>query len=60
MDEVVFTLKTWQSYLYRVKLQIYTDHKSLKYIFTQKELNVRQRRWMELVADYELDIAYNP
>ena len=39
---------------------IYTDYKSLKYIFTQKELNVRQRRWLELMADYDIDLQYHP
>jgi hypothetical protein len=42
------------------KCQVYTDHKSLKYIFTQKDLNLRQRRWLELIKDYELDIHYHP
>jgi hypothetical protein len=42
------------------KCQIYTDHKSLKYIFTQKDLNLRQRRWLELIKDYDLDIHYHP
>jgi hypothetical protein len=42
------------------KCQIYTDHKSLKYIFTQKGLNLRQRRWLELIKDYDLDIQYHP
>ena len=41
-------------------MQVFTNHKSLKYIFTQAELNLRQRRWVELLADYDLDIAYNP
>ncbi|KAF8088070.1 hypothetical protein N665_0555s0002 [Sinapis alba] len=45
---------------YGAKVQILTDHKSLKYIFTQPELNLRQRRWMEFVADYDLEIAYHP
>lgn len=60
MAAVVFALKIWRSYLYGAKVQVFTDHKSLKYIFTQPELNLRQRRWMELVADYDLDIAYHP
>jgi hypothetical protein len=42
------------------KCDIYTDHKSLKYIFTQSELNMRQRRWLELITDYELNIHYHP
>ncbi|WZY99789.1 hypothetical protein YC2023_072118 [Brassica napus] len=60
MAAVVFALKIWRSYLYGAKVQILTDHKSLKYIFTQPELNLRQRRWMEFVADYNLDITYYP
>ncbi|KAJ3708376.1 hypothetical protein LUZ61_012081 [Rhynchospora tenuis] len=55
---VVFALKIWRQYLYGVKCKIYTDHQSLKYIFTQKELNLRQRRWLELIKDYDLDIQY--
>ena len=42
------------------KCKVYTDHKSLKYIFTQKELNMRQRRWLELIKDYDLEILYHP
>ncbi|WZZ88744.1 hypothetical protein YC2023_117323 [Brassica napus] len=60
MAAVVFALKICRSYHYGAKVQILTDHKSLKYIFTQPELNLRQRRWMEFVADYDLDIAYQP
>lgn len=57
---VVFALKIWRHYLYGVSCVIYTDHKSLKYIFTQKELNMRQRRWLELIKDYDLTIQYHP
>jgi ribonuclease HI len=57
---VVHALKTWRHYLYEQKCDIYTDHKSLKYIFTQSELNMRQRRWLELIKDYELEIYYHP
>jgi hypothetical protein len=56
---VVHALKTWRHYLYGQKHDIYTDHKSLKYIFTQSELNMRQRRWLELIKDYELEIHYH-
>jgi hypothetical protein len=49
---VVHALKTWRHYLYGQKCDVYTDHKSLKYIFTQSELNMRQRRWLELIKDY--------
>ena len=45
---------------YGNRCEIYSDHKSLKYIFTQKELNMRQRRWIELIKDYDLDIHYHP
>ena len=57
---IVFALKIWRHYLYGEKCEIYTDHKSLKYIFTQKELNMRQRRWLELIKDYECTINYHP
>jgi hypothetical protein len=57
---VVHALKTWRPYLYGQKCDVYTDHKSLKYIFTQSELNMRQRRWLELIKDYELEIHYHP
>ncbi|RVW27121.1 Retrovirus-related Pol polyprotein from transposon 17.6 [Vitis vinifera] len=50
---VVFALKTWRHYLYGEKFEVYSDHKSLKYIFTQKDLNSRQRRWMETLEDYD-------
>jgi hypothetical protein len=57
---VAHALKTWMHYLYEQKCDVYTDHKSLKYIFTQSELNMRQRRWLELIKDYELEIHYHP
>ncbi|KAL0551605.1 hypothetical protein IC582_010694 [Cucumis melo] len=57
---VVFALKIWRHYLYGEKIQIFTDHKSLKYFFTHKELNMRQRRWLELVKDYDCEILYHP
>jgi hypothetical protein len=57
---MVRALKTWRHYLYGQKCDIYTDHKSLKYIFTQSELNMRLRRWLELIKDYELEIHYHP
>jgi hypothetical protein len=57
---VVFALKSWWHYLYGESCDIYTDHKSLKYIFTQKELNLRQRQWLELIKYYDLSIHYNP
>jgi hypothetical protein len=57
---VVHALKIWRHYVMGTKCQIYTDHKSLKYIFTQKDLNLRQRRWLELIKDYDLEIHYHP
>ncbi|XP_073066032.1 uncharacterized protein [Primulina eburnea] len=57
---VVFALKIWRHYLYGAKCEIFTDHQSLKYLFTQKELNMRQRRWIELLKDYDLTISYHP
>ncbi|KAL4011098.1 hypothetical protein IC575_028145 [Cucumis melo] len=56
---VVFALKIWRHYLYSEKIQIFNDHKSLKYFFTQKELNMRQRRWLELVKDNDCEILYH-
>ena len=57
---VVFALKIWRHYLYGVPCRIFTDHKSVQYIFTQKELNLRQRRWLELIKDYDCTIEYHP
>jgi hypothetical protein len=57
---VVHTLKIWKHYLMGKRCELYTDHKSLKYIFTQSNLNLRQRRWLELIMDYELGINYHP
>ncbi|WVZ89323.1 hypothetical protein U9M48_035744 [Paspalum notatum var. saurae] len=57
---VVHALKIWRHYLLGNTCHIYTDHKSLKYIFTQPELNMRQRRWLELIKDYDLEIHYHP
>ncbi|OMO87331.1 Integrase, catalytic core [Corchorus capsularis] len=57
---VVFALKIWRHYLYGEQCQVFTDHKSLKYLMTQKELNLRQRRWLELIKDYDLVIDYHP
>ena len=54
LDAVVHALKTWRHYLIGNRCDVYTDHKSLKYIFTQKELNLRQRRWLELIKDSAL------
>jgi hypothetical protein len=53
-------LKIWRHYLIGHKSDIYTDHKSLKYIFTQSDQNLRQRRWLELIKDYDLEVHYHP
>ena len=57
---IIFALKIWRHYLYGEKCFIYTDHKSLKYLPSQRELNLRQRRWMELIKDYDCVIDYHP
>ncbi|WMV55422.1 hypothetical protein MTR67_048807, partial [Solanum verrucosum] len=57
---VMFALNIWRHYLYGEKCHIFTDHKSLKYLGTQKELNLRQRRWLELIKDYDCTIDYHP
>ncbi|KAG8498747.1 hypothetical protein CXB51_005165 [Gossypium anomalum] len=57
---VIFALKIWRHYLYGERCIIYTDHKSLNYLLTQKELNLRQRRWIELLKDYDCSIEYHP
>jgi hypothetical protein len=57
---VVMALRTWRHYLHGNVVHLYTDHKSLKYIFTQSDLNLRQRIWLELIKDYELEVHYHP
>ncbi|GMH06275.1 hypothetical protein Nepgr_008115 [Nepenthes gracilis] len=57
---VVFALKIWRHYLYGKRFLVYSDHKSLKYLFSQKELNMRQRRWIEFLKDYDCEIRYEP
>jgi ribonuclease HI len=57
---IVFALRVWRHYLYGMQVQIFTDHKSLKYLMSQKELNMRQRRWVELIKDYDCVIDYHP
>ena len=60
MAVIVFALKIWRHYLYGEKFEIFTDHKSLKYLQSQKDLNLRQRRWIELLKDYDCSMQYNP
>jgi hypothetical protein len=60
LPAVVMALRTWHHYLLGNVVHIYIDHKSLKYIFTQPDLNMRQQRWLELIKDYELEVHYDP
>ncbi|GJV83368.1 putative reverse transcriptase domain-containing protein [Tanacetum coccineum] len=60
LGAVVFALKIWRHYLYGTKYVVFTDHKSLQHILNQKELNMRQRRWIELLSDYDCEIRYHP
>ncbi|GJU91661.1 putative reverse transcriptase domain-containing protein [Tanacetum coccineum] len=57
---IVFALKMWRHYLYGTKCVMFTDHKNLQHILDQKELNMRQRRWLELLSDYDYKIYYHP
>ena len=57
---VVFALNIWRHYLYGEQFEVHLDHKSLKYIFTQQDLNMRQRRWMEFLEDYDFTLHYHP
>ncbi|GKG20954.1 putative reverse transcriptase domain-containing protein, partial [Tanacetum coccineum] len=57
---VVFALRLWRHYLYGTKCVVFTDHKGLQYILNQKELNMRQQRWIELLSDYDCEIRYHP
>ncbi|GKF65713.1 putative reverse transcriptase domain-containing protein [Tanacetum coccineum] len=59
LGAVVFALKIWRHYLYGTKCTVFTDHKSLQHILDQKEVNMRQRRWLELLSDYDYDIRYH-
>nr|GEW90577.1 putative reverse transcriptase domain-containing protein [Tanacetum cinerariifolium] len=59
LGSVVFALKVWKHYLYGTKCIVFTDHKSLQHILNQKELNMRQRRWLKLLSDYDCDIRYH-
>ncbi|GJT96503.1 putative reverse transcriptase domain-containing protein [Tanacetum coccineum] len=60
LEAVVFALRLWRHYLYGTNCMVFTDHKSLQYILNQKELNLRQRRWIELLSDYDYEIRYHP
>ena len=56
---IIFALKIWRHYVYGGKFEVFSDHKSLKYLFDQKELNMRQRRWMEFLKDYDFELQYH-
>ena len=57
---MVFVLKLWRHYLHGSRFEVFSDHKSLKYLFDQKELNMRQRRWLEFLKDYDFGLNYHP
>ncbi|GJX94488.1 putative reverse transcriptase domain-containing protein [Tanacetum coccineum] len=60
LGDAVFALKMWRHYLYVTKCTVFTDHKSLQHILDQKELKMRQCRWLELLSDYDCEIRYHP
>ena len=57
---IVFALKIWPHYLYGEQFEVFSNHKSLKYIFTQRDVNMRQRKWMEYLEDYDFSLHYHP
>ena len=57
---IVFALNIWRHYLYGEHFEVFSDHKSWKYIFAQRDLNMRQRRWMEYLGDYDFTLDYHP
>ena len=56
---VIFALKFWRNYLYGVTFEVFSDHKSLRYLFNERELNMRQRQWMEFLKDYDFKLKYH-
>ena len=60
LEAIVFALKIWRHYFYGEQFEVFWDHKSLKYIFTQRDLNMRQRIWMEFMEDYDFTLHYHP
>ena len=60
MAAILFALKVWRHYLYGVQFELFADHKSLRYMFSQKELNQRKSRWLEFIKDYEFALQYHP
>lgn len=59
LETIVFTLKVWRHYLYKVCFEMFSDHKSLKYLFDQEKLNMRQKRWMEYLKDFDFELNYH-
>jgi hypothetical protein len=57
---IIFILKIWRHHLYGTHFELFSDHKSLKYLFDQRDLNMRQRRWMEYLKDFDFDLKYHP
>ena len=57
---IVFTIKIWRHYLYGEQFEVFSDHKSLRYIFTHRDLNMRQRGWIEYLEDYDFTLHYHP
>jgi hypothetical protein len=60
LSAVIYALKLWRHYLLGNRCEIYTDHQSLKYLYTQPDLNLREQRWLETIADYDMNISYTP
>ena len=60
LETIVFSLKIWRHYLYGEQFEVFSDYKSLKYIFTQRDLNTRQHRWMKYLEDYDFTLHYHP
>ena len=57
---IVFALNIWRHYLYDEQFEVYSDHKSLRYVVTQRDLNMRQHKWMEFLEDYDFTLHYHP
>lgn len=57
---IIFVLKVWRNYSYGLRFEVFNDHKSLKYLFDKKELNMRHRKWLEFLKDYDFELRYHP
>ena len=60
LEVVVLSLKLWRHYFNEVHVDVFTDHKSLQYVFTQRELNLHQRKWLEMLKNYDMNVHYHP